>query len=290
MDLKLNNFDYVDYSETHYRIKENTRLITEECHIFDKQYDCAKEVALAVINAISDGNNQITVTGNWNKIKTVYVKIVWLEIPELCKGNIFGANNDKGSVKITLYINHTLYLEYNVQNVLDELSTAIIHELMHGNIFINRMDSNVEDVEDTPNYYGIIKDIFSRPQSDNEYMFARVLYLAYYQEAQAMVSQAWGEVKNELKCYNGDDTIGDFKLNLLEIDTFQDFTNAIKFCKRLMYNEALAKQVFFMMEQRGIIFKNPQKALKKIMNKLEKSLKKLINSCYYEYRRENPRF
>lgn len=283
MDLILNNFDYVNYAETHYRLKESALLITEECHVFDKQYACANEVALAVINCINDGKKEVSVSGKWGKIRVVYVKIIWSEMPELCKGDCYGVNNDEYSVKITLYINHTLYLEYNTQTAIDYISTVIVHELMHGNIFINRMDSNVKDVIDIPIYYDAIKDILSQPQSDNEYLFARMLYLAYYQETQAMISQAWNEVKSKLKCYNGDDTTEDFKLNLQETDVFQDFMTASKFCKKLMHSENFSKQVFLMMENRGISFKNHQKLLNKISTKLETSLKKMINSCYFYY-------
>ena len=110
--------------------------------------------------------------------------------------NIYSLDVDKHEVVI-----HLLYPNYYVKNdkeiVIKAFSSVISHELMHLNITIERYLKGV-DPENRPKYYdnaiNALRDLhqtdFNSLKYKNEiYFFFRTIYLSYFQEIQAIISQ-----------------------------------------------------------------------------------------------------
>lgn len=291
--LELKNVPEFVYPDKNLRknnfLKES---IDEECHIFKGQYELGRLITDKVIDNIISKNNNFKINCNIGYFHIIDVTIDYVE-GRRCSGNIYKVNKDQGIVYITIFIGINFIKGKSYQEVEKEIMIPIVHELMHGNIFLNRMASDsVEDdkIDETPDYYEKILNILRNtiPQT-SPYYFARALYLYYYQEAQAMTSQVWAEIKQVYKSQKvGIYTIDGFKTALTECDVYKDFTFALYECILMKKDKLLRKYVFDVLAKYDINFEEDKQLplINKLIKKLIKSKKKLINTAYYYFVKE----
>lgn len=231
------------------------------------------------------------VAAKYGVFQTVDVTINIIEGDE-CHGNIYRINDDEGKIWIKLFIGEFSFKGKNYQQIKNKLLIPIVHELMHGNIFLNRMKSNnVADdkVDETPNYYeNLIHAMNDVEPGSDSYIFSRALYLLYYQETQAIISRVWAEMRNLFSKKAQILTKNDFKYALLHIDLYKDVSDSIWICRRMMDEYYTRVKVFEELQTYGIEFdeKGNHSIIKRILNRLIKMKKKLINTAYFYFKKE----
>ena len=290
--LELKN--HIGCSYPDYRLRKSICLlegIDEECHIFDGQYEWASAIADEVIQHIMMKEYNFIVEAKYGTFREVDVTIDIVEGNE-CHGNIYRINDDEKKIWIKLFIGEFSFKGKNYQQIKNKLLIPIVHELMHGNIFLNRMKSNnVADdkVDETPNYYeNLIHAMNDAEPGSDSYIFSRALYLSYYQETQAMISQVWAEMRNLFSEKAQILTKNDFKYALLHIDLYKDVSDSIWICRRMMDEYYTRVKVFEELQTYGIEFdeKRNHSIIKRILNRLIKMKKKLINTAYFYFKKE----
>jgi len=290
--LELKN--HIGYSYPDYRLKKSICLlegIDEECHVFDGQYEWGSKIADEVIQHIINKEYNFIVEAKYGTFRLVDVTINIIEGDE-CHGNIYRINDDDEKIWINLFIGEFSFKGKNYQQIKNKLLIPIVHELMHGNIFLNRMVSNgVDDdkVDETPYYYGNLVDAMNNTEPGSaSYIFSRALYLSYYQETQAMISQVWVEMKNQFGNKTENLTKSDFKYALLHVDVYKDVSASIWICRRMMDEYYTRIHVFEELQKYGIEFdgKRNFSIIKKILNKLIRMKRKLINTAYFYFVKE----
>lgn len=290
--LELKN--HIGCSYPDYRLRKSICLlegIDEECHIFDGQYEWASAIADEVIQHIMMKEYNFIVEAKYGTFREVDVTIDIVEGNE-CHGNIYRINDDEKKIWIKLFIGEFSFKGKNYQQIKNKLLIPIVHELMHGNIFLNRMASdsvNDDKVDETPYYYeNLIKAMDNTIPGSDSYIFSRALYLSYYQETQAMISQVWAEMRNLFSEKAQILTKNDFKYALLHIDLYKDVSDSIWICRRMMDEYYTRVKVFEELQTYGIEFdeKRNHSIIKRILNRLIKMKKKLINTAYFYFKKE----
>lgn len=291
--LELKNipeFVYPDENlKKHNFLKES---IDEECHIFKGQYELANSITDKVIENIISKTNNFIVNCNIGHFHIVDVTIKYVEGKQ-CSGNVYKVNDDQGIVYITIFIGINFVKGKTFQKVKNGIMITVIHELMHGNIFLNRMKSNTVDddkVDETPeNYENILNATRNLIAETPPYYFARGLYLYYYQEAQAMTSQVWAEIKQAYSNQQlGNLTIDGFKTALIDCDVYKDFAFALYECVLMKHDKFLRKYVFDTLKMYKINIEESKQLslINKMIKKLTNTKKKLINTAYYYFVKE----
>lgn len=285
---------HIGYSYPNYRLRKSFCLlegIDEECHIFDGQYEWASKIVDEVIQHIMMKEYNFIVAAKYGVFQTVDVTINIIEGDE-CHGNIYRINDDEGKIWIKLFIGEFSFKGKNYQQIKNKLLIPIVHELMHGNIFLSRMASNSIDddkVDETPNYYeNLIHAMNDVEPGSDSYIFSRALYLLYYQETQAIISRVWAEMRNLFSKKAQILTKNDFKYALLHIDLYKDVSDSIWICRRMMDEYYTRVKVFEELQTYGIEFdeKRNHSIIKRILNRLLKMKKKLINTAYFYFKKE----
>lgn len=285
---------HIGYSYPNYRLRKSFCLlegIEEECHIFDGQYRLANEIADEVLQHVMMKNSKFVIDVNYGPFSSVDVTVELID-GEDCRGNIYRINDEKNKIWIKIFIGKFSFKGKNYQQIKNKLLIPIVHELMHGNIFLNRMKSNnVADdkVDETPNYYeNLIHAMNDIEPGSDSYIFSRALYLSYYQETQAMISQVWAEMRNLFSEKAQILTKNDFKYALLHIDLYKDVSDSIWICRRMLDEYYTRVKVFEELQTYGIEFdeKRNHSIIKRILNRLIKMKKKLINTAYFYFKKE----
>lgn len=288
MEIELkNHIGYDGYPENSVRFFNDDKLINEECHIFDNQYACAEDIADRVFLNAKNKVTNFYVDYDCGDIQRIFVTIVFNNGEDVCHGEISSVIPEKRLIKISVCLNYPLLVERGEQEAKNIIATTVIHELMHGNIFMKRKLSG-KDIDDIPENYGkILKNVIRNGQIDSDtYFFARALYLSYYQETQAMVSQGWKEVKNRMEMYGEEYTKENFKWVFRGTPVYYDFSSALNTCRKMLKNQRIKTRVFNCLNENEITFKDNERALNKTYKKLENAMRKLINSCYYYFTKQ----
>ena len=186
----------------------NEMLINEELGSFTNQYVISKKCA--------------------EKLKNMYINSVYhdtLTIDEddaLKNVDLTISTNNYVSTQLTSYDYETLtaYIAVGIRNFINNelfnnLSSTIAHELMHYNVFI-KQETNNANIE-IPYWYPIIVAIMKETYN-TAYHFARMLYSTYYQEVNAFVSQISEEIKNKFRFKKGKITRENFKKAFIELE------------------------------------------------------------------------
>ena len=194
IELKNKN-NFINECENYQLLNE---IVDEENHMFNTQYKLANEVANVVYSMIlKDVKNNIYPTSNREHIDTIAIKIEDGFNPyNSVVANIYRVNNENKRIAISLTLPPNIYT-IDKETAIRKISNAITHELMHGNIFINRAD-NGQKINDMPNYYAYLLKIMQTIDNEDDvaYKFAYALYATYYQEMQAIISQTAQGIKN----------------------------------------------------------------------------------------------
>lgn len=190
--------------------------LNESLGMFNKQYDIAEQLSLGVLEMIK--NNEVNHSFKINSESFIkYVDILIEKNILKTSANIFGLNDETGTLKILISLNKNDLkdIEY-LKSVLKDILT---HELMHGNIFYNR-NLNNEEINDMPDYYEVCQKVFRNNISGVYYDFSYALYSIYYQEMLSIISQTSVQLENYFKENNIIFNKENFKKAILKTDSY----------------------------------------------------------------------
>lgn len=256
-------------------------IIDEELHMFNSQYKLANEIANVVyVMMIKNIKKNIYPISNNEKINIVEINIDdYISVTNNVIANIDKINDDKKMIRINITLPpNSLILDKN--KVIFDTSNVIAHELMHGNIFFNRMD-NKQNINDAPYYYGnLIKILHLYDDNDIVYQFAYALYATYYHEMNTIVSQTSMSIYNLIKQNNIKHVDNETIKNLLiKTDSYQIYVtildNIIPLIEKMDENKIYQK-IVKEFNSVGIIcdVNFVEKPIKIIKDKSNKALKK----------------
>lgn len=211
--MKIKNFD-------------GEKLITESLGAFQDQYALSKEISdLAYYMFMKNIKKNIYNPLNNKEIKVIDLTVLVNPI-HILHATIIGVNGEDGKVIIELHIPEA-YRMANKDKVINAISNVVVHELMHGNVYIKRINNKVDNVVDTPFYYDkLIYILRSVSEKHICRKFAYALYSTYYQEVNAMVSQANIQLSNIIGY--GTKTNDEIKNNLPKIEAYQIYNEIVK--------------------------------------------------------------
>ena len=183
-------------------------MLEEEAHSFSGQYEIARKCAFAIIEALEVGNTATVVdASDINKdFKRIEIIINNTDSPIDKTNARFIQLNGVGLFNLLINISLDTRIKRYSEKFAD-IKDVISHELMHGEIFQKRYDNivdingDIKELDDVPSEYGYIVKVmqkFSEIRTDS-YYYARALYSIYYQETQALISQAWPQFEIEMK-------------------------------------------------------------------------------------------
>ena len=189
-------FDQTKYISPRYTIEEamsinnvDCNILTEELHSFEGQLPLTKEVAEHIYWMLTNDVKQQSYHPNHSAFNVINITIDPNDNNSI-KASLDGFSIEEKTISMTIKINKLL-LGFQSQNILvNRISHVITHELMHGYVFIQQ-DIPQEDVN-IPSTYGIALTIMRHGQYESELLqdLAYALYSTYYQEVQAIISQA----------------------------------------------------------------------------------------------------
>lgn len=286
MDLILKNPHYSVSSSDRYN--RAIRRLDEACHAFEGQYSWARVIARECVKAIRAGKTQVKVDFTYNIFSTAYVTIEQKKMSCLCKGNIYQINTDEGFIKIMVYVNPVMMKNVGEEILIKEIYSVVTHELMHGNIYANRMLSPKipeNKVDETPDYYQKLQYAMGEEDSgDYNYWFARMLYLYFYQEAQAIASQAYAEFCNYISRYSIKElTISRVKGIICQLSLYGEYSKSIEFCEDILNGNISIEDFKQFLKKYAITLpdKNHLRFIKKMKRKFVATLKKIAGNIYY---------
>lgn len=271
-----------------YHCRKAKEVLQEACHAFNSQYDWAREIANKTVNTIKSGNSHFSISHESGQISSIDVTIEKNINGALCSGNFYGLNPDNGTLKIKLSINPNELRYYSEKQLEAELFSVIAHELMHGNIYFQEINSPTVEKDitnETPEYYSTLVEIMRNERiSSDKYWFARILYLFFYQETQAIISQGYAEFEMELNTYNR--KIRDFKTMesiIRGLDSYSVFSEAITICDKILEFDYMQKKFLDFLKRNNIKLsnKNPFRIVRNMKKKFSLALKKLVANIYY---------
>lgn len=155
LDIKHSESESM-FSEINGRYHESRRMLEEECHAFEEQYQWARNVAKQCVINMRSGFSSFQVAYSYGAFNNADVTIILDESDFLCHTEIYRVNTDTGIIYINAYYSRNLLNHYKDYQIEDETYRIVVHEMMHRNIFASRIKSpDVEDdkVDDTPDYY-----------------------------------------------------------------------------------------------------------------------------------------
>ncbi len=189
INLKFLKEEYDEQSEIY---------LNESLGAFDGQYELSKELAEHIYDLSKLQVQTYVIYPMCNQMfKTVKVDINYNTTNEVVKAQISMLNFDEKKIGILLTINQNI-INRNEYRYKSLLKNAIAHELMHGNVFFQRHKNQVE-IFDAPIYYDSLVKILGQEENNKVlYNFVDGLYITYYQEMNALVSQTNVQIYNQL--------------------------------------------------------------------------------------------
>lgn len=268
--------------------RKETMLLREECHAFEGQYNWAREIASETIKQIGLKKYNFIVAFEYDCFHYVDVTVEESNSDFLCSGELYSLDPDTGIAKIRLHINFSLLKQYNNKNIAEnEIYRVVTHELMHANIFLQRYKSkNVDnnDIDETPDYYeGVLAAMRDYGASRNCYLFARAMYIYYYQETQTIISQAWSELESMLMNHNGVINNSAIRNAIFCTQSYDNIISSIVLCEKINENPKLADEISQFLAKHNIHLTSNEiiSLSKEIEYRMRKMLRKFIANAYY---------
>lgn len=202
-------------------------LIEESLSAFNNQYRISEILANICyeMSLKQKTKNFVDIKGDF---KDCTIKGVFLELVYNKYTNYFAqfSNIDSdGNVYLKVYFPYSDILNKEKEVVIRKIKNCVSHELMHGNIFLNRLN-NKKDLNDF--YIDYEKWSMIRQNEDENtilYKFAYAIYATYYQEVQAFVSQATTQFE---VLYNKNDlTNNEIRNGLKRCESYQIYSNIL---------------------------------------------------------------
>ena len=167
--------------------EESEHFLNESLGAFEEQYELSKEIADIVYELSQDKAISYQYKTSYNKVfETINITNNYNVGSNTIRGQISGLDVEEKKIYIDFFIDENLIKSKIRFKTL--LINCIAHELMHGNIFFNRYQNNVE-INDAPIYYDVIVRLIGEYEDDILGEFARGLYITYYHEMNALISQ-----------------------------------------------------------------------------------------------------
>ena len=200
-------------------------VLFETMSSFPNQYEVAKICTNEFSKMFDSGIKEKTIEIRKSGINNIILQI--LEGRFLSKVNVqFNENN----IIISIGEDNWCGKNFNVNSLYDK----IVHELMHGNIYLSR-DQNIENkskIEDTPESYDKLIELLNiLDENTLVYNYTYALYSCYYQEMQAIISQTYSSMKSI--CYRNKIEVVDrstFEELFKKSSPYQTFKNNIYIC------------------------------------------------------------
>ena len=206
LEYRKKNIDIISCKYNKHNINDN--IISEALGSFNNQHNLAIELANVVYNNyLKNILNFEYLTTNNDIFK---VKFIIDDTSMLNRFNvsIIALNNIEKLITIKIYLSSQVKKQ-DSRYIINQLTSSITHELMYGNVFLKRLNNNVE-ISDEPIYYQNIISVIQTVDPDTIlYKFSYALYATYYQEVNAIVSQTSTQLYNILGygCNHNNETI-----------------------------------------------------------------------------------
>ena len=287
LDIKHPEFE-TTFLGVNRRYHESRRMLEEECHAFEEQYQWARDIAKQCVANLRNGFFSFQVEHRYEAFSNVDVTIILDESVFLCHAEIYRINTNTGTIYINVYYSRNLYSYYKDYQLEDETYRIVVHEMTHGNIFAHRIKYlEVEDdkVDDTPDYYqNIVQAMRYYPVNSDEYLFVRAMYLYYYQEKQAIISQGYAEIDNELRSLNKTTVKNSEIKNLIwRTESYKDFADSKMICNKIIKYPHIRTKIQISLKDYDINMPNRKflAFVKNIRKSLAAGLKNIVANKYY---------
>ena len=195
LEYRKKNIDIISFKHNRRNINDN--IILEALGSFNNQHNLAIELANVVYNNyLKNILNFEYLTTNDDIFKVKFI-IDDTSMLNRFNASIIALNNIEKSITIKIYLSSQIKKQ-DSRYIINQLTSSITHELMHGNVFLKRLNNNVE-ISDEPIYYPNIISVIQTVKPDTIlYKFSYALYATYYQEVNAIVSQTSTQLYNIL--------------------------------------------------------------------------------------------
>lgn len=200
-------------------------ILFETMSSFPNQYEIAKTCVNGFVEMFNSDIKEKTIEIRKNGINNIILQII--EGRFLSRVNV---HFDENNIIISIGKDNWSGERLDTNALYDK----IVHELMHGNIYLSR-DQNIDDkdkVEDAPESYDVlIKLLNILDEKSLVYNYTYALYSCYYQEMQAIISQTYSSMKEiyyKKKLKTVDKNI--FEELFKESTPYQTFKNNIYVC------------------------------------------------------------
>ena len=257
------------------------KILTESLGSFSLQKEMSFYIAEKCLNVLNNKSDS-TISVDLRRfqdclLKEAEITIKVIEFDE-SRGEIYSLDTDK--VYINLYINAYTLTALKREELIHHIATIISHELMHGNIYLQRYKNN-QVINDSPDYYSTVVQIIRDYGTDNIVgNFAHALYNTYYQERQAFVSQTNLYVKSQIKNKNNLSTHEFYRL-IKSTMSYSIYANNLDTVNKLENSEFLRGKVLNVFSKYGLFFhmKDFMQLLKWIKHVSENTLQKIIKNA-----------
>ena len=195
LEYRKKNIDIISFKHNRRNINDN--IILEALGSFNNQHNLAIELANVVYNNyLKNILNFEYLTTNDDIFKVKFI-IDDTSMLNRFNASIIALNNIEKSITIKIYLSSQIKKQ-DSRYIINQLTSSITHELIHGNVFLKRLNNNVE-ISDEPIYYPNIISVIQTVKPDTIlYKFSYALYATYYQEVNAIVSQTSTQLYNIL--------------------------------------------------------------------------------------------
>ena len=168
--------------------KQSIQILYEALGVFNGQYQIAELIGCVVFDMLINDISSQTITNIDNEcINNVEIELDTNTIMPNISGSIIKLNPTTKTIGIRISMPQSLKGK-NSSITQKRIQNVIVHELMHGNVFLKRFDNDAE-IEDAPEYYNVILYMMGVADANSIiYKFCYALYATYYQEVNAIIS------------------------------------------------------------------------------------------------------
>lgn len=196
LEYRKKNIDVIYSKYNRHNINDN--IILEALVSFNNQHNLAIELANVVYNNYLKNILNFEYLTTNNDIFKVKLIIDDTSMLNRFNASIIALNDIEKSITIKIYLSSQIKKQ-DSRYIINQLTSSITHELMHGNVFLKRLNNNNVEISDEPIYYPNIISVIQTVDPDTIlYKFSYALYATYYQEVNAIVSQTSTQLYNIL--------------------------------------------------------------------------------------------
>lgn len=217
---------YHFFNEEQYNILSN-KLLNEKLGSFEYQYELSLELSHIIYDMYEKNIYNFSYNTNNELIGIININLntngLFVNISARFEGI-----NEKNETVLIINISKN-FKNLNKDIFIKQITNAVSHELMHSNVIQQKLKNNIniDDILDIPEYYNYI--IYMMGQSDEDsilYWYSRALYVTYYQEVNAIVSQTHVQIFNQLG-YGKQNTNDDIRKTLIKTEPYITYSTIL---------------------------------------------------------------